>query len=56
MNKRNLIDVISLLVIFFMLFLFTCYLSIENQRQEKQIHELENQIYQQIELIDALQQ
>lgn len=56
MKDRNLIDTIALLIIFLLLFLFTCYLSAENTMQAKKINELTNKVHQQIELIDALQQ
>lgn len=56
MKDKKLIDIIALLIIFLLLFLFNCYLSAENTMQAEKINKLTNKVHQQIELIDALQQ
>lgn len=55
-NKFTLIYEILILIILAVLAIINIKLEVENYKKEQKINELQNKVYQQIELIDALNQ
>ena len=56
MNKRDLIDIIALLVIMCGLAIYNRVLSAKNDLKQNKINELEQQVEEQYYLIDSLKQ
>ena len=56
MNRKELTDVIVIILVIAGLFIHCQILSYRNRQKDKKIDGLENKVHQQIELIDALKQ